>query len=200
MTQSDADRGRADALRNRAAILQAAAEVLAATPGASLSEVAQRAGLGRATLYRHFESREALVRAIREEALVQAAAALDQVELSRCSVRDGVCAAASVLVPLGLRFQILLVEQADADPDFRAARDEVLAPLRELVARGVASGELDRSVDPRWVAMVLAGLLTSAVRAAVTGVIDPASAGDVVSDALLDGVRGDKRGHTPHAG
>ncbi len=199
MTLSDTDRGRADAARNRAAILQAAAEVLAATPGASLSDVAQRAGLGRATLYRHFESRDALIRAIREEALVQAAAALDRVDLSHCSVRDGVRAAADVLVPLGLRFQILLAEQVDADPAFRAARDETLAPLWQLLARGVAGGELDRTADPRWVAMVLAGLLTSAVRAAVSGVIDPAAAGDVVSSALLDGVRGDGTGTSPRA-
>nr|WP_244305560.1 helix-turn-helix domain-containing protein [Kitasatospora cheerisanensis] len=46
---------RSDAQRNRLAVLAAAEEVFAASgPGASLNEVARRAGVGPGTLYRHF--------------------------------------------------------------------------------------------------------------------------------------------------
>lgn len=53
---------RADAQRNRSAAL-AAAESVYAEQGAevSLNEVARRAGIGNATLYRHFPTREALL-------------------------------------------------------------------------------------------------------------------------------------------
>lgn len=179
---------RADVVRNRAAILEAAADVLAVSPGASLNEVARRAGLARATLYRHFPSREALLAAIREEALARAATALAEADLAGGSVRDGLRRAVSALVPLGVRFRILLAEGADADPDFVAARDRTLTPLGQVVARGIASGELDRHADPRWVGVVLAGLLMSAVRAAAAGVIEPAQAGDLVCRTLLDGL------------
>jgi AcrR family transcriptional regulator len=182
-----AHRGRADAVRNRAALVEAAAEVLAASPGASLAEVASRAGLGRATLYRHFESRESLRAAIREEALSRAAEVLATVRLDDCSAREGVRRAAAALVPVGLRFRILLAEGVDTDPDFLAARDRALAPLMRLVQRGVAAGDLRPGADPRWVGMVLAGLLTTAVRAAGAGVIDADQAGDLVSRGLFDG-------------
>ena len=86
---------RADALRNRAAILDVAAEVLAADPGASLAEVASRAGLGRATLYRHFASRDALLAAIREEVLARAGAALATLDLEAVSFREGLRQAAA---------------------------------------------------------------------------------------------------------
>lgn len=53
---------RADWRRNRLRLLAAAAEVVAQEgASASLEEIARRAGLGSATLHRHFRSREALL-------------------------------------------------------------------------------------------------------------------------------------------
>ncbi|GAA2388291.1 helix-turn-helix domain-containing protein [Dactylosporangium salmoneum] len=56
---------RRDAQRNRSAILRAASELLL-TGGAfaGMPEVARRAGVGQATLYRHFPDRGALVAAV----------------------------------------------------------------------------------------------------------------------------------------
>lgn len=56
---------RADAVKNRARILEAAEEVFA-TQGVSvpIDTVAERAGLGVGTLYRHFPTKEALFEAI----------------------------------------------------------------------------------------------------------------------------------------
>lgn len=182
---AEADGHRADALRNRAAILDAAAGVLADDPAASIAEVARQAGLGRATLYRHFPSREALREAIRDEALARARDALAGAALDTVSAREGVRRAAEVLVPLGVRFRVLLADGADLDPEFVAARDRALAPLFALVARAV--GE-DDDADPGWAGLVLANLLVTAVRAAGSGVIDPAEAGELVSRTLFDGI------------
>lgn len=178
---------RVDAVRNRTAILEAAVAVLAVEPSASLSEVATRAGLGRATLYRHFPSREDLRAAIREEALTRASAALEEARLEECSVREGVRRAAAALLPLGMRFRILLAEGADTDPGFLAAREQALRPLSNLVLRGVADGELDPGGDPTWAALVLASLLTSAVRAASLGSTTVEDAPDLVCTAFFDG-------------
>jgi AcrR family transcriptional regulator len=53
---------RADAARNRAKVVAAAADVFAAGgTDASLEEIARRAGVGVGTLYRHFPTRAALV-------------------------------------------------------------------------------------------------------------------------------------------
>lgn len=178
---------RADAVRNRAALLDAAAEVLAEAPQASLAEVATRAGLGRATLYRHFDSRGALLGAIREEALARARAAMNSVDLSDCDTREGIRRTVRTLLPLGVRFRILLADGSDADADFVAARTEALAPLWSVLTRGVASGELARPANTAWLGMVLAALLMTAVRATSAGVIDAAEAADQVADAFLDG-------------
>lgn len=56
---------RADARRNRARILEAAESVFAAKGrAASTEEIAQQAGVGIGTVFRHFPTKEALLRAI----------------------------------------------------------------------------------------------------------------------------------------
>lgn len=62
-TSSPAPR-RSDALRNREAIVAAARELFAESSDVAMHDVARRAGVGQATLYRNFPDREALVAAL----------------------------------------------------------------------------------------------------------------------------------------
>ncbi|MFJ8083624.1 TetR/AcrR family transcriptional regulator [Streptomyces sp. NPDC096205] len=60
-----ATRLRADALRNRERIVTAAREMFTELgPDVPLDEIARRAGVGNATVYRHFPDRDALVREV----------------------------------------------------------------------------------------------------------------------------------------
>ena len=63
MTITQAPRRR-DAEENRAGILVAAVEMLAADPNASVDTIAKAAGLSRRALYGHFDDRETLIRAV----------------------------------------------------------------------------------------------------------------------------------------
>lgn len=69
---------RSDALANVTRIVETAAELLADDPDTAVGEIAHRAGVGRSTLYRHFETREALLEAVRRRA--RDLADLDQVQ------------------------------------------------------------------------------------------------------------------------
>lgn len=63
---------RADAHRNRTRVLEAAEEVLAAEGlSASMRTIAERAGVGLGTIYRHFPTQEALYQAIIVERMQQ---------------------------------------------------------------------------------------------------------------------------------
>ncbi len=71
---------RSDARRNRAKILAAAEEIFAAeSVSVPLQQIAQRAQVGRGTLYRHFPDRHSLVAGVFEDRLV----ALEQLVADR---------------------------------------------------------------------------------------------------------------------
>ena len=69
---------RADAQRNRAALVEAAAEVMGRRGlEAPLDEIASAAGVGNATLYRHFPARRDLVQAVFADQMARYAAAIE---------------------------------------------------------------------------------------------------------------------------
>jgi len=76
-------RRRADADRSVAAILDAALEALASDPDSSMSAIARRAGVVRATIYVHFPTRTALLDAVMEHAVAQVAEAMRSAEPHR---------------------------------------------------------------------------------------------------------------------
>ena len=69
-------RRRADAERSVSAILHAALEALASDPDTSMSGIARRAGVVRATIYVHFPTRESLLDAVMEYAINQVVEAM----------------------------------------------------------------------------------------------------------------------------
>jgi AcrR family transcriptional regulator len=62
---------RKDALRSRRAILDAAHQLLSDGGDASFAAIAHRAGVGQATVYRHFENRQDLIAALAEEGMTR---------------------------------------------------------------------------------------------------------------------------------
>ena len=63
---------RADAQRNLGRVLDAAAEVFAERgPGASVDEIARRAGVGHATVFRRFPTKDALIAAVVEQRIAE---------------------------------------------------------------------------------------------------------------------------------
>ncbi|RAG59880.1 TetR/AcrR family transcriptional regulator, partial [Burkholderia multivorans] len=72
---------RADAQRNRAAILAAAPRALRKNPDASSAEIAAEAGVGRMTLYGHCKNRAELLDAALSDALERAEAVLSAVDI-----------------------------------------------------------------------------------------------------------------------
>lgn len=141
----------------------AAAQELARNPGASMVDVAQAAHLTRATLYRHFGTREKLVEGLQSLALDQAARALTEARLDDGPALGALRRAIDALAALGPRFRPLLVEGGGLDPDFQHRRAVVLEPLRDVVRRGQAGGELRGDVSPEWTVTALASVLAAGV-------------------------------------
>ncbi len=82
-TKASARKRRADADRSVASILDAALEALASDPDSSMSEIARRAGVVRATVYVHFPTRTDLLDAVMEYAVGMVVEAMKSAEPQR---------------------------------------------------------------------------------------------------------------------
>ena len=69
---------RADAERSARAILEAAEQVLAEDPGASMEQIAEAAGLTRITVHRRFANRQALLDALSISSIQQLPKVMDE--------------------------------------------------------------------------------------------------------------------------
>lgn len=172
-------------------IIAAATRVLADDTGASMIEVAAVTGVGRATLYRHFPNRAALIAAIRSQALRDCGAVL-----ARAGVGDGTADEAlerivRALLPVLDRYRVLLdAPPADmSDPEQRALKEAVEGPLLEVLRRGRREGSIAAGLPEGFLYEAVSGVLRAARRAIVHHGVGPDEAADAAVRALLDGVR-----------
>jgi nucleotide-binding universal stress UspA family protein len=171
-------------------IIDGAARVLAEDPGASMGEVAAATGVGRATLYRHYASREELLRALRLHALSECQEALEGVALEGVPAPQALAGALGALLAVVDRYRVLMNAPPPdrSDPDQRTLAEELERPLLDLIVRGQREGVFTSRLAPRLVLEVVLALLRGGRRAIADGVVEAEDAGALLAEALLGGV------------
>jgi AcrR family transcriptional regulator len=152
-----------------------------------MNEIAEAGGLARATLYRHFESRDDLVHAIQAQAVAAGAEALAAVDLDEGSAARALRRAIRALVGVGDRYRVLARETA-VNPSALQRQPDVAGELLRLVERGQRDGELRDDLPPSWILPALASLLVLALRAMADERVSADQAAEHVASTLLDGV------------
>ncbi len=170
------------------AILAAALELFAANPGTSLAAVAARAGVGRATLHRHFASRDDLIRELSRVALDATDAALDRLEEETDPLR-ALGRMFERLVPLADRFHFLAGLTVD-DPEIERRYAAQLEALRGLVVRLREAGVVDARVPDAWAVRVADTLIWAAWSAVAEGSVPARDATDLAVRSFLHGLGG----------
>ncbi|MEU2423986.1 helix-turn-helix domain-containing protein [Streptomyces sp. NPDC007851] len=194
-----ASRPRADALRNRERIVTAAREMFTEFgPDVPLDEIARRAGVGNATLYRNFPDRDALVREVvcsvmdrtSEAAELALAETGDAFEALERFVHTSADERVSALCPM-------VSSTFDKNhPDLEAARERCERLIEQLMDRAKAAGQLRPDVGVGDV-MIAAAQLSR----------PPAGTGCLIHDRFvhrhlqlfLDGLRAPARSVLPGA-
>lgn len=145
------------------AILEAAATVLADRgEQASMADVAAAAGMARATVYRYFPNREALLEALGQLAVEEAGERLKAGRLEEVSVQEGFQRAVRALVAVGDSF--VVVSRESSRPDGAEFDSQIAAPLRKLIERAQTLGEVRDDLAASWLMESLIGIVVSGLR------------------------------------
>jgi AcrR family transcriptional regulator len=173
---------RKDAVRTRRAILDSAHELLQRDPEVSHADIAQGAGVGRASVYRHFPERRDIIVALLDElvgSVEQFAAAQPEppsmIDLMRAMAREQARS-------LGL---ISLMRRDFAPGQLEDLNDRVLALFAEPLASAQREGLVRADI-----ALEEVPLLLSMVEGALNQVADPVDRGEASSRALDFVLRG----------
>lgn len=143
---------RADALRNRERILEVAKlEFTRSGADTSLDDIAKQAGVGPGTLYRHFPTREELLKAVYRTEVAKLAAAerkfaetMPPIEALRAWMLLFVdyIAAKHIIAPA---LNALL---GDPKKVFEDTYTQIWDAIRALVRRAIKSGDIRKDLDP----------------------------------------------------
>lgn len=172
--------------RVSAAILEGAAQRFALDGAqASMSDVATAAGVARATVYRYFPNREALL-----DALVQASASevddrLTSARIDAVDPEEGIVRAVRALVGVRTSFLVMAHERQRSE---QAGFERALArPLRELFERGQAGGDLRADLSSARLTESLIGLTAGVLTSTPSLGVEDTTA--TITGLFLDGAR-----------
>ncbi len=180
------ERKRADARRNIEAIVEAGVECLSVDADASVAEIAERAGVGRVTLYGHFPGRVELVEAVLSRCVEDAEAALDGVDMSGDPMEALGRLIGSTWQHVNRLRSVLTAAKASLPPDrIRVHHARPAERIGTLIERGRESGCFRSDLDVTWLTVVVQDVIHAAAVEVETGRLEDGAASDVITATVL---------------
>ena len=158
---ANARRPRWDGAQNREAILAAALAALTESGEVSLNEIAKRAGVANATLYRHFPSRESLVLEVYRHEVGQVVSAADRLLAERepgDALREWVARLAQYAITKHGLAEAMRAAASRGSALFEETYAPIVGALGRLLAAAEQAGHVRAGLDPDDVILALAGL------------------------------------------
>ena len=180
----------------REQILGAAQRSLNVDPSASISTIAEAAGVSRATMHRHFESRESLLVELGTRSLDRWSARMDEVDLEEVAATGDagrIRAALEALVGgyvddsddfgFALTDHVILV-----NADLNQRTERLAEREATLFGAAQACGVLRSDLPPRWFGHAVYGLLVAGREALRAGDVARKDVPHIVLSSFMNGV------------
>jgi len=176
---------RKDARRNREAVIEAALAILPGDPNASMATIAERSGLGRTTVYRHFPARQDLLLALFARVIEEAQAVTSQVIGEGRPTEDTLLALGPAIITISDRFRFL--------HDVRHLGEEMIAetaldpnqPIRHFIEAAQRRGEIHPDLPVQWVVTTINSLAISTANEMTEGRLSVADAGRLLGETMV---------------
>src|ERR1700691_4265101 len=180
---------RSAAIQDRVAeaILDVAANLLAGGgEPPSMAEIAAAAGVGRATLYRHFPTREQLLQALSIAARDATATRLAEADLDAVPVTEAIARVARVVAAGGSKDAALISRFGVSDYD-SDAEQQIGAMIGRLLQRGIDDGTFRGDLTLEELGFLFGQLLQAAARMTAEGQAGVEKAAALVTTVFLQG-------------
>ncbi|AOT58009.1 Bacterial regulatory protein, tetR family [Streptomyces rubrolavendulae] len=174
---------------DRDQVLRAAAALLSRKATATMDEVARAAGIGRATLHRHFAGRDALVRALEELGIQEFEAALDAARLDEDRAEDALRRLVAGVEPVAGLLSFLVTENQLFEGDVNEGWARLDARVSALFRRGQERGEFRIDLTPAWLTEALYSLVGGCAWAVQDGRVAGKDFSYMIVELLLGGAR-----------
>lgn len=185
-TGSRAANQRADAQRNRAKILAGTVTAIRKNPDASVADIAAEAGLGRMTLYGHFQTRAELIDAALVESLERGEEVLGEVPLDGdASEAFGRLVASSWVLVDQSRALLAAAQKELPAARIREMHEKAEARMRGLLLRGQREGTFRADLPVSWLLTTTHVVMNGAAEEVRTGRLDPEDAPWFIDAILL---------------
>ena len=175
-------------LQSRDAIIEAAFQVFSKDPTASLADIAERAGVGRATLHRHFSGRDDLMVALAHSAMRELDEVVDAAVADAPSYTEALKRSLAVVIPLADRQWFLSREPVEHDPEVMAGYRRQLQELAEAIDAAKAEGTFSAEVPTSWIVQAFDHLVYAAWESVRAGELTTNQAATLAWRTLTDGL------------
>ncbi|MGW5678800.1 TetR/AcrR family transcriptional regulator [Streptomyces sp. NPDC003860] len=173
---------------DREQVLRAAATQLSRKPTATMDEVAKAAGIGRATLHRHFAGREPLVRALEELGLREIEAAMESARLDEGSAADALRRLVAESQSCAGLLSFLISEHQLFEGEVNEGWDRCDARICRLVRRGQEEGVFRIDLTAAWITEALYGLMSAYAWSAMAGRVAAKDYSYMIAEMVLGGI------------
>ncbi|MET9430232.1 MULTISPECIES: helix-turn-helix domain-containing protein [unclassified Streptomyces] len=175
---------------DREQVLRTAAALLSRKATATMDEVARAAGIGRATLHRHFAGRDALVRALEALGIQEFEAAIDAARLDDGPAEAALRRLIAGVEPVAGLLAFLVTENQLFEGDqMNEGWARLDARVAALFRRGQEEGAFRIDLTPAWLTEALYGLIGTCAWAVQDGRVAGKDFQYMIAELLLGGAR-----------
>ncbi|GAA3442486.1 TetR/AcrR family transcriptional regulator [Planomonospora venezuelensis] len=174
---------RADAERSIKAIMKAAEDLLGANPAATMEQIAEAAGVARATVHRRFASREALIEAMEVAAWRELEQAVEAARPHTAPPLVALHQATANILQIKPGWRFTLARPVPLSPQAQAVHAGVMAACETVFARAKESGLLGPDADTTWARQAYLALLSEAAHGAAR---DSGPGPDALATRVID--------------
>ncbi|WP_299176737.1 TetR/AcrR family transcriptional regulator [uncultured Neptuniibacter sp.] len=180
--------------KSNRALLDTSFQVLLTNPHASLSEVAKQAGVGRATLYRHFPTREHLITAIAIESLQLVKNSIDPIVAKGLQEEAALHNMVMALLPLADRFHFLQMiwTVVEFDQKVLSLYENQMDAIKCWIIQGQKQGIINSDLAPDWIVSVIDSMLYSAAWLLANKTMEPTEIEQHLVQTLSKGIQSNK--------